>query len=184
MFMFLPEFKISLHKNLNGFTIIELIITIAISVLLFSFGIVRYIDFNKTQTIKAAGQTFKNNLRNIQNKALSGAKPVTGVCTALVGYRLTISTTTTYVVQAVCDVNNLIGSSISYSLPAGLRFNAPAVASSVDLKVLGQGASNPTVFMINNSLTAPTKWYGVCITASGDIRDCGYNQGAAPVCSC
>jgi len=73
------------YKNIlkTGFTLLEIMISITIIGLLFTAGLARYMDFNKTQTLKSSVLDLKNNLRDIQAKANSGVKP-----TGCTGYRL------------------------------------------------------------------------------------------------
>ena len=70
-----------IHSPVQGFTLIELMITIALMGLLFNLGIARYLDFNRRQSTTTIGLKLKNDLRSIQQKALSGVKPYVAPCT-------------------------------------------------------------------------------------------------------
>jgi prepilin-type N-terminal cleavage/methylation domain-containing protein len=58
--------------RIKGFTLIELIVTVTISLLLAGFGLVKYGDFNKKQEIEQGALDFVSALRNVQNKASTG----------------------------------------------------------------------------------------------------------------
>lgn len=165
-----------------GFTLIELMIAISIGSLVLTLGTARYMDFNKTQTIKEVGLTVKNNLRQIQTKATTGVKPASAACTSSVsldGYQITISNTS-ITSTAVCNGSTSGNPVTTYNLPAGLFFDS---SGSTIFNVLGKGVSVAKQILIKNSSTSPSKWYALYIRASGEIKDCGYTSDVPPVCN-
>lgn len=60
----------------RGFSLIELLVTIAIISLLTGLTIAGYGTFNKKQTVKTEAYKLASNLRLAQQKAISGEKPV------------------------------------------------------------------------------------------------------------
>lgn len=185
------EMKIYHIQDSQGFTLIELMMVIVIMGVLFSLGVVYFSNFNKTQTIKGVGQTLKGNLRDIQGKALAGVKPTTASCQAvgvtLDGYRVTILNNFTYRIQAVCS-GSLNADLTDYTLPSGFSITAPAQSVYFDFKVLGNGISfsdaTTSKIMTVQGYQNPIYYYSLCLSAGGDIKDCGYNKNSAPLCTC
>jgi len=126
----------------NGLTLIELIVVMAIIALLSGGGLAAYTSFNQSQTLKAAAENVKNNLRLVQSRALSQEKPATG-CAVLDGFRVDISVgTANYSYLALCNGDiPLETSRQSLSpLPAGVTF-ASANPNQVIFRLLGSGAT-------------------------------------------
>ena len=174
--------------SLNGFTLVEIMVTIAISAMAMTIGVVKYVDFNKTQTIKSAGLILKNNLRDIQTKAATGVKPVTAICNdpaTLEGYLVTFNSRTQYQSEAQCSVDKPSGTIVTYDLTEltpGTYFPATLPGTFL-FKVLGNGTDVARTIILQNDLTTPTKWYSLCVATSGEIVDCGYST-STPSCTC
>lgn len=103
----------------RGFTLIELIITIAVSMLLVGGAVAGYNSFNDTQVLKQAGLSLKNNLQFASVKAQAVDKPVSD-CTELIGYRVTF-TSSSYSIAAQCTEGALAMQTIA--LPSGFTFS-------------------------------------------------------------
>lgn len=164
----------------RGFTLIEIMIAISISSLLFGVGIASYIDFNRTQTTKGVGLTLKNNLRGVQSQALTGVKPTTcSTATELESYRIDFFSTS-YQAQAVCS-GLVSGPVTTYNLESGFQFDP--VPTQINFLVLGKGTN--TNQLINIKGFGPSgRYYSLCVTRGGDIKDCGYKKGSVPSCTC
>ncbi len=155
------------YKNIlkTGFTLLEIMISITIIGLLFTAGLARYMDFNKTQTLKSSVLDLKNNLRDIQAKANSGVKP-TGCTGTFIGYVVHYISTTQYNVYADCITTN--GAIKTYTLIAGTKFNASF--ADITFLALNKGVSPaPTTITIKH--TVNNKTVNLNITASGEIYD-------------
>lgn len=63
------------YKN-SAFTLVEIIITIAVLGAAVGLGTASYVSFNERQIVEQAALTLKNNFRSIQQRALSGQKDV------------------------------------------------------------------------------------------------------------
>lgn len=171
-----------------GFTLIEFIVVMSIISLIFGIGIVRYQDFNRTQTIKSAGLTFKNELREIQGRAVAGVKPAT--CTAsLDGYRASFGNIPDNSIQqdyiasmAICGISYI--NTGQYDLPKGIGFS-DSIPGYIDFLVLGKGTTtlNSRIITIS-TFSSPVRYYSLCVASGGDIIDCGYSVGSRPTCSC
>lgn len=158
----------TLPQNRQGFTLIELVVTIAISLFITGGIIVNYNSYNSTQTLKQAALTFKNNLRFLQSKANNGEKP--GVaCTTLSGWTVSLYTNT-YTYEANCD-DTLTGNPTVVTLPSGVSFTAIPNPNTITFRVLSRGtdlASYADIVLLGSGKT-----YTVRISPSGDISDIG-----------
>lgn len=178
-------------NSTDGFTLIELLIALTIAGLILGTGALRFSDFTINQTVRSTGLNFKNHLRAIQAQALAGIKP-TGAsgCAAgseLVAYRLSFLTAYTVSSQAVCqDVDtagasqSLRGPTTNLTLTQGMSFTA---GNTIDFLVLGKGVSANQLFTFATTPN-PRRYYSICVTKGGEIRDCGYKVGSAPTCPC
>jgi len=199
-------------RNAQGFTLVELMVVIALMGLLFNLGVARYIDFNRRQSVVAQGLKLKNNLRSIQQNALSGVKPATG-CTVLEGYVIHFHTTDLrqflfctpqHTILTLSDIASEpalkifpLPSNFRYGTTIGGAFQDASHIKHVLFKVLGSGIAIYEGSPSGNFLPAvtsqlitirafanPYRYYSVCLAGGGDIKDCGYRTGSPPVCTC
>ncbi|MCR4263836.1 MAG: type II secretion system GspH family protein [Candidatus Roizmanbacteria bacterium] len=63
-------------KSKKAFTLIEILITIAVLGAAVGIGTASFVSFNERQTVEQAALTLKNNFRAIQQRALSGQKDI------------------------------------------------------------------------------------------------------------
>jgi hypothetical protein len=145
---------------------IELVITVGISMLLIGGIVVSYNSFNDTQVLKQAGLTLKNNLRFAQVKATSAEKPESG-CTQLVGYTVTF-TVSSYETQAECT-EGLVGPAATVVLPSGVTFS-PIPASVTFAALTHTLVSGATVTV---TLAGRSNTYILLISANGEVTDVG-----------
>ena len=154
------------RMRLQGFTLIELMVTTAIMMVLIGFSVVNYNAFNEKQHVSEAASNFKSQIRLAQSKALSGQKPVSG-CTAFIGYTVTF-TSSTYTIEPECSEGKVYETErITVTLPKNVTFSP--VPSSFFYKPLMQGTSLSADLLItltNGSINAIMK-----ITPSGDISN-------------
>ncbi len=142
----------------RGFTLIEIIVSVALLLLMSGLFIANYTGFNSSQTVKQAASTLIRNLQHIRTKAASGAKPAG--CDTLIGYIVKFPNTATYTAQAVCQVGEM-NEITTYSLPAGVMFfSAP---DAITFYALDRGASaDQTISLSGFGTTA-----NVLISTSG-----------------
>jgi len=147
-----------------GFSLIELLVVVTITGILFGVGVAKYTDFNRSQILEQAAQELKNNLRLAQTKAASGEKPV-GCTGGLDGYQVSFSLPRTYQIQAKCG-GSLVGTPNIFNLPSVLEFSS--LPSPILFKVLAQGTD------LNNDLTISLSAFGktktVSVTKQGKIE--------------
>lgn len=122
---------------MKGFTLIELMVVIGITVLLSGSGIAAYNRFNSRQLVRREGAAATDLLRLAQTKALTGDKPAGGACEGanLDGYRVRWSTDR-FVLEAVCG-----GAAVEVKVNPPAAGEVELIAGTqVSFKVLAQGA--------------------------------------------
>src|SRR5258706_9884401 len=103
-------------KKTKGYTLIELIVVIAIIGLMTGASIAGFNTLNKRQTVLNGGRELMSVMRTAQQRAASGIKPTQ--CDHLVGYKVSGSAnSSSYSLSTVCtDITAVIK---SYKLPTG-----------------------------------------------------------------
>lgn len=153
-----------------GFTLMEILITIAVSGIILSVGMVQYIQFNRTQTLKAAAQTLKNNLRDTQAKAATGLKPTQcNSGSTLNGYIVSYVDATRY--QTIADCTGTPPAT-TYTLPPDTKFTG--AFTQFRFNALGAGVSANRSLNLQHIIT--NACYQISVTTSGNIVD----QGVVP----
>lgn len=150
----------------RGFTLIEMLVAIGISLLVVGGLIVNYNSYNDTQKLKQSALTLKNNLRLAQTQAVASKKPSSG-CTQLLRYDASF-TSTGYTLSAQCtqgqagDVNTVV-------LPSGITFSP--VGGTLSFSVLTGGIGKDAVTV---TLAGSTKSYAIQVASNGTINDLGF----------
>jgi len=156
----------------KGFTVIEVLIVVAITALLVGGGLAAYTSFSNKQQIKASGSQLYNDLRLTQSRAVNSERPSAGCDDgSLTGYRLNFTTATDYKIEAICTVVVDVG--ISRSLGTGLSLN-DYENGLVDFFVLGDGSQDKTFCVTGSSYV-----YEIVVTEAGEI----INSGLVDSCS-
>jgi prepilin-type N-terminal cleavage/methylation domain-containing protein len=91
---------VDLNSN-KGFTLIELMVTISVSLALFGVVVVGFNHFLATRKLENTQRELKSELRLVRSKAMNGEKPATG-CDSLLGYSVRIESGTVEYAP-VCD---------------------------------------------------------------------------------
>lgn len=99
-----------------GFTIVEFLIVFSITSVIIALAIPAFNSFNHVQSLKTTAAELKTNLRQAQNKALSGEK--NSSCStlsnvSLFGWYIRFDTPTSYTIASRC-VNNGVDPPVSY----------------------------------------------------------------------
>lgn len=150
----------------HGFTLIELIISIAIIMLLVGGVVASYNSFNTTQLLTQTGLSLKNNLQLMRVKATAVEKPTSG-CTQFLGYRITFAASS-YSMQPLCT-EGLVGVAQTINLPQGVSFSP--VPSVVTFAALSGGLTGGAT--VNLTLIAQSSSYLVQVSSNGTIIDEG-----------
>ena len=126
----------------QGFTLIEMIISITIMLLLLGVTIVGYTSYNDKQKVKQAASALKSDLRMARTNATSGKKPLS--CTAqetFVGYEIIFASSFYSMTPRCSDSGLIVSERNTIALPPGVSFDP--IPSSFTYYSLMRGVSTP-----------------------------------------
>lgn len=157
----------------QGFTLIEMLVTVAIGLLLATLGITGYIRFNDRQKILNSARELETIFQTAAVKAQGGDL---GGCTQLARYRVTLVTTAdpvTVALSSVCQDGTVTAVS-NYALVNGIGISFTPGLNYIDFPVLQGGvifnpsATNVTATFTNTALNSS---YTVDISRGGDFNE-------------
>jgi len=136
---------------MRGFTLIEMVIAISITTIIFGLGLTTYQNFSKKQIVEQTTLNLKADLRLTKDKALSGQKPdewCNGPGETLSGWKLDLGASG-YSILPVCSGGSDLDGDITktVSFPAGVTSNTPA---QILFKVLGQGVDSDYTIVLGD----------------------------------
>lgn len=145
----------------KGYTLIELILVVSVLILIASFGIARYNEFNERQNVQQTADTFISNLRLVGAKALAVDKPQG--CTMLVGWTVEFGLDR-YTMYAECKPEGIIDNSrVAVDLPGFVTLNY--TNGTITYFALGKGTSaDQTVQFVGRTVTVSVVLSGNSIT--------------------
>ena len=155
--------------NKKAFSLIEIIITVAIISVITAVGITSYTSFQQTQIAQTSVQELKNNLRKYQIKALAVEKSTS--CPdeySFYGIQANFAADS-YSFTALCT-NGSSEVKESFSLPDNIVIQS---TGSLIFKPLSGGIESATAEPYTLNICGYGKLYTITITKSGDIRDEG-----------
>lgn len=151
----------------NGFSLVELLVSITVLSLIFGLAIASYSRFNRRERIKQAGQTLRTDLRYAQTRAISAQKPDSG-CTTFTGMRFTF-VSGGYTIAHECT-EGVVGAGDTKTLPDGVTFSpVPSAFTFLALTRRSSHSADQTL-----TLTNGTDSYSVQVTREGEVNDLGY----------
>ena len=154
-----------LPHDCGGFTLVELMITVVISGLLFSGALTAYRGLSARQVVKQAGISFQTDLKSYQQKALAGTKPIACVAgDTIAGYQVSYVDEDSYSVVAVCSLG--LPAVAEVNLPQGVEFQVAFNPGDIFFPVLVANITGAQTIV----LTKDTYSYQVIIEPSGVIR--------------
>jgi len=152
----------------KGYTLIEILVTLTIIGLLFSFGFAGFRDFSRRQEVVGAGRKVIGDLRLAQQKSLSGEKP-SGCTGSLSTYDFKRVDASSYQIVAVCSGGSVIDK--TQNLPSGLSISSFS-PNPISFKILGRGTNVPvgtnTAITLTQTGTANTT--AITINSGGEIK--------------
>ncbi len=125
------------QKQQDGYTLIEILVSLTIIGIIFSFGYASYRDFSRRQTLKDAAKLIQGDLRFTQENAIAGQKP-DGCNATLEGYNFNVYSTAAYRIQAVCGASLITVKDVF--VPGDIDLVVPS-PNPLLFKVLGQGTN-------------------------------------------
>lgn len=147
----------------SGFTLIELIIVIAIVVMATGLGLAGYNRFNQKQILTQAALEVRSNLRDAQNRAFTGEKDAT--CTAPLDYWVfKVLSTSSYKIFGHCGTIDFRTKIIT--LVSGLAISSPG---EIQFKPLTQGTTLQTITITNTNGATGQQSIIITINPSGEI---------------
>lgn len=151
----------------KGYSLIELIFVVGALILISTFGISRYNDFNQRQIVEQTADSLISNLRLIQAKALSGDKPPVG-CTSLVGWTVAFSANS-YETYATC--NNppvkIPSTSVTVNMPSNVTLSW---VGTITYYALGHGTSVDPLVPQTVSIVGTSRSVSVVLSAGNITR--------------
>lgn len=144
----------------RGYTLIELLIVMAIMGILFTVGYLSFQDYSRRQSLIAAGRGIRVDIKAAVESAVAGNKPST-CSNVLNAYQFWVTSTTTYEIDARCSLGNVVIKQVT--IPAGLTISTPNT-NPVIFKVLAQGTNIPTGSTISIQIKQTLTGYTDTIT--------------------
>ena len=152
-------------KRNSAYTLIELLIVIAIIGILATIGFVSFREFSRRQTLTGVLKAVKADLRSAQQFALTGQKPEG--CVTLSGYLFNLSDSYVYELIASCEPSDIIIKTVDLS---SKNITISSLPSFIKFKVLGQGTDliSSLTLTLTHDLAGTTGQ--VTIGIGGDIE--------------
>jgi|APSaa5957512622_1039677.scaffolds.fasta_scaffold08112_6 prepilin-type N-terminal cleavage/methylation domain-containing protein len=151
-------------KPAQGFTLIELMITVAIGIVMVGGGLAAYRGAGEREEVKLAGLGFQTNLKSFQQKAFAGEKPV-GCLGTLEDFRIEVGAGLgSYIVKAECSLVD--GPETEFELIQGVEFDA--IFSDLIFYTLKSEIGGAQTIVINSAEGNYT--YEITVEASGVIQ--------------
>lgn len=150
---------------MKGYTLIEILVVLAIMGLLFNFGSAGFRDFARRQALSGTAKNIQGDLRLAQADAATGQKP-SGCTTTLDSYSFNVKSASRYTIEANCAVSSTIVKDVN--LPSGITIQAP-LPGLLNFKVLSQGTNLTGDWTLTLSQTG-TNPVTVTVTPGGEIK--------------
>lgn len=119
--------------NKGGFSLIELLVVISILLIIFTFALPNYRNYQRRQALDSVAKGIVSDLRLAQEMASAGNKPTGCGGTPLEGYQFAEISTSQYSILAKCGTNTFTYKTVSLS---GVTIS---VSKTILFKILGQG---------------------------------------------
>lgn len=165
-----------MHSAQRGYTLIEIIIVLTISSLLFVGGYTQYREYSRRQVLNNTVEELKNNLNLARQLAFSGEKATSGCILAsetLQGYQINF-TSSSYSIKSVCS-STATSNRSTFALPAAVTISTsglPTISGTtyVIYKVVGKGTNLSSNGTITVTDTVMNKTSTVVITPKGTTQ--------------
>jgi len=168
--MEISNIKKQISNKKNGYTLIEILVALAIIGLLFSFGYVSFRDFSRRQEVSGAAKGIQGDLRLAQGDAISGQKS-SGCSGVLDGYSFLVAPPSEYKIQANCGAAPIDVKDVT--LPSDVTISVPFPSPNpLNFKVLGQGTNitGDSPWTLKLTQTGTGNSVEVTVTSGGEIK--------------
>lgn len=151
----------------RGYTLIELLVVLSIISVIFGIGFVGYREFSRRQQVISTARGIKSDLKNAQERAISGNKP-DGCSGTLQGFAFNVTGVASYSLEAVCDTKVSIK---DVALSENLTLTPPSTNPIVFLPI-GLGTSLPRDETVTISVTQVATGFTqtVAVSWTGEIK--------------
>lgn len=163
--------QLSSYKSINnkeGYTLIEILMVIAISGILFTIGFLGFQSYSRQQNLIATVRAVQTDIKLTKQNAISGNVPAT--CNAFLnGYQFNVTSSTTYNIDAFCTANKVTVKTVT--LPADFTISSPN-PNPITFKSLAQGTNIANGSSTNLVITQKSTGKTVTITigAGGNVQ--------------
>lgn len=155
-----------------GYTLIEILVTLTIIGILFSFGYVNFRDFSRRQALVGVVKQIQGDLRLAQQDALSGQKPDDLKCISpntLSGYNFSVVSSGEYEIRAVCSGGIAGNPEKNVILPSDITITTEL--NPIFFKILGQGTNiSGAEVKLTLTQTGTDNSGTVTVTSGGEIK--------------
>lgn len=165
-------------KFLNqGFTLIEIVVVLAVLMVIASTSFVGFNRYNQTQRLNSATEDLRNNLNEARSNSLSGFIFQCTSSQSLYGYKMNVDSATSYSIYVICQDNTTLVNlgptplpNKIFNLPSGVTFDSistPVNTSVTFISVSGVPDTAGTfTFKLNSGGNSKT----VTVDPTGVIR--------------
>lgn len=153
-------------KRIKGYSLIELLVVMAIIGILFSVGYLSFQGYSRRQAVTSVIRLVQSDLRTAQEDASAGNLPAG--CSGLSGYQFSVTGSTSYEIDisAVCSPNPNPVKAVT--LPSGVLISgSPAL---ILFKPLGQGTNLSGNATITVRQTGTGNTGSITIGVNGNIQ--------------
>ncbi len=159
--------NISTHRS--GYTLVELLVTITISILLVTFGVSAYRRSADIQEIRADTETILSTLQSIQKAASSGKEDCSSTNGIYLGERFTTTANSaTITLQSICKT---AGGSTTRTIT--LSHTTFSTSNSILFRPINQGVDTGTTTPQYIDFGRDGKNYRIQVDRSGAIKSIG-----------
>lgn len=156
----------------KGYTIIEILVALSITGIIFGSGFVSFRDFSRRQLLNGTVRSLKTDLRLAQEYALIGKKPDDAKCNEpnfLYGYRFFVRTSSQYIIRAYCSpVPGQVNVKI-VDLPSDISISAPST-NPITFNALGEGTDLTGDVTITVTQLSTGKALPIIVSMGGEIK--------------
>ena len=173
-----------MKKKHAGFTLIEILATVTIIGILFTMGIVSYINFNRKQMVSQSAKNIVNALRQVQSNATRGVKDPL-ICGSTAASALTLEawyftmTSNSYTIYGLCSGSSTRFFEQTVTLPASSPLSyslnpvSPTTAGPIKFYPLANGTSGNYTICVGGFGDSSNN-YKITVANMGEINEKGF----------